>query len=81
MSDKRTRGKGKAAHEKYLKISAILLERPLITISEISEITGYSRSTICRLLKDHNSSKRDMRKRANLIEKLREELKNEISNG
>lgn len=77
MNEKRTRGKGKAAHEKYLKISAILLERPLITISEISEITGYSRSTICRLLKDHNSSKRDMRKRANLIEKIREDIRKE----
>lgn len=77
MSNKRTRGKGKAAYEKYLKISAILLERPLITISEISEITGYSRSTICRLLKDHDNRKRDMRKRANLIEKLREEIRKE----
>ena len=77
MSDKKTRGKGKAAYEKYLKISAIVLERPLITISEISEITGYSRSTICRLLKDHNSCKRDMRKRSNLIERIKEDIQKE----
>jgi len=73
------RSKSKKTLEKWEKISEIILKTPGITLQEIENITGIPKSTISRLCRDNNSNKKDMRIRTNLINSIREELKNEIS--
>lgn len=74
------RSKNKKVLEKYEKISEIILKNPSITLQEIENITGIPKSTISRICRENNSNKKDMRIRTNLINSIREELKNEISN-
>lgn len=73
------RNKSKKTLEKWEKISEIILKNPGITLQEIENITGIPKSTISRLCRENNSDKKDMRIRTNLINSIREELKNEIS--
>ena len=73
------RSKSKKTIEKWEKISEIILKTPGITLQEIENITGIPKSTISRLCRDNNSNKKDMRIRTNLIDSIREELKNEVS--
>lgn len=73
------RSKSKKTLEKWGKISEILLKNPGITLQEIENITGIPKSTISRICRDNHSNKKDMRYRVNLIDSIREELKNEVS--
>lgn len=73
------RSKSKKTLEKWGKISEIILKNPGITLQDIENITGVPKSTISRLCRENNSNKKDMRIRSNLIDSIREELKNEIS--
>lgn len=66
-----SRGKGKGVEEKYNILSKLIEENPYYSIKELSKITGYPDSTICRILKDYGSSRKDIRKRENLIENLK----------
>ena len=73
------RSKNKKTLERWGKISEILLKNPGITLQEIENITGIPKSTISRMCRDNRSNKKDMRFRVNLINSIREELKNEVS--
>lgn len=76
---KMKRSKSKKTLEKWSKISEIILKNPGITLQEIENITGIPKSTISRICRDNHSNKKDMRFRVNLINSIREELKNEVS--
>ena len=73
------RSKSKKALEKWGKISEIILKNSGITLQEIENITGIPKSTISRICRDNHSNRKDMRFRDNLINSIREELKNEVS--
>lgn len=73
------RSKSKKTLEKWEKISEIILKNPGITLQEIENLTGIPKSTISRICRDNHSIKKDMRCRVNLINSIREELKNEVS--
>lgn len=73
------RSTSKKTLEKWGKISKIILKNPGITLQELENITGIPKSTVSRICRDNHSNKKDMRFRDNLINRIREELKNEVS--
>lgn len=73
------RRKSKKVVEKWNVISELIIKNPSITLQEISDITEIPVSTISRLCRDNSNNKKDMRIRKNLIEKIREDILNEIS--
>ena len=73
------RSKNKKTLEKWGKISEIILKNPGITLQALENLTGIPKSTISRICRDNHSNKKDMRFRANLINSIREGLKNEVS--
>lgn len=73
------RSKNKKTLERWGKISEIISKNPGITLQALENITGIPKSTISRICRDNHSNKKDMRYRVNLIDSIREELKNEVS--